>query len=116
MNLDSAVFYSNDLKAITQFYRDSLGFKIEYEQAGKFVSFIFPNGARLGIKQKSEEREIPGAQTCFVSLEEGIETLYHRLQSLNLVFYRELTVADWATYFAILDLDGNKIEFITRPS
>lgn len=50
MKLDSAVFYSNDLNEVIPFYWDVLGFEVEYIQEGKFVSFIFPNGAKLGIK------------------------------------------------------------------
>jgi len=50
MNLHSAVFYSNDLSKAIPFYTEKLDFKMEYQQEDKFVSFIFPNGARLGIK------------------------------------------------------------------
>jgi len=64
MNLDSAVFYTNDIERAVQFYRDILGFTIEYQQGEKYVSFIFPNNARLGIKKKVEERRDARSANC----------------------------------------------------
>lgn len=125
MNLDSAVFYTNDLNKVIEFYRDVLGFEVEYIQDGRFVSFIFPNGAKLGIKQKVEEREIPGAQTVFISVD-NIKGLYEELKKRTLVlpheegtivmpqiiFAKELVEQDWGTNFSILDPDDNKVLFV----
>lgn len=49
MKLHSAVFYSKDLKPLKELYVDFLGAKIERE-SDTFMSFIFENGVRLGIK------------------------------------------------------------------
>lgn len=116
MNLDSAVFYTNDIERAVQFYRDTLDFIIEYQQGDKYISFIFPNGARLGIKKKAEERELPGAQTVFISVEQGIKNLYESLKQKNLPIYKELVVQGWGKNFSILDPDKNKIQFIERPA
>jgi len=114
MKLDSAVFYSNDIKKAVSFYKDILGFVVEYQQGDKYVSFIFPNGAKLGIKKKDKERESPGAQTVIISMESGIEGWYELLQQKNVPIYKELVVQDWGKNFAILDPDKNKVEFVEK--
>ncbi|PIP30940.1 hypothetical protein COX25_02050 [bacterium (Candidatus Howlettbacteria) CG23_combo_of_CG06-09_8_20_14_all_37_9] len=108
MNLHSAVFYSNDLSKAIPFYTEKLDFKMEYQQEDKFVSFIFPNGARLGIKRKVEEREIPGAQTVFIQVE-NIKELYEKIQKTDIKILKELVIQDWGKNFSILDPDGNKV-------
>lgn len=113
MNLDSAVFYSNDLQKAVDFYTNVIGLKIEYQQGDKFVSFTFPNGTRLGIKKAVEEREKPGGQTIFISVE-NIKELYKKFKQMNLLFVKELTDEKWGENFAILDSDNNKIEFVKR--
>jgi catechol 2,3-dioxygenase-like lactoylglutathione lyase family enzyme len=114
MNLDSAVLYTADLKKSVEFYRDVLNFRFEYQQGEKFASFIFPNGAHLSIKQKAEEREMPGAQTAFISVEKDIENLYKSLQQKGVLFHKGLGSESWGKYFNIFDPDKNKIEFIQR--
>jgi catechol 2,3-dioxygenase-like lactoylglutathione lyase family enzyme len=115
MNLDSAVLYTSDLKKAVEFYRDVLDFKFEYQQGEKFASFIFPNGAHLSIKQKAEEREIPGAQTVFISVEKNIENLYESLKQKGVSFHKGLGSESWGKYFNVFDPDKNKVEFIQRP-
>lgn len=116
MKLDSAVFYSNDIDKIVSFYKDILGFVVEYQQGDKYISFIFPNDARLGIKRKAEGREKPGAQTVLVSLENGIEILYESLKQKNISIYKELVIQDWGKNFSILDPDGNKVQFVEKQA
>lgn len=112
MNLDSAIFYSHDIKKVIPLYRDILNFQIDYQREDKFVSFIFPNGGRLGIKKQREEREVPGYQTVFVSVE-NIEEFYDSLRS-KMEMYKELTEQPWGKEFSILDADKNKVLFIER--
>jgi predicted enzyme related to lactoylglutathione lyase len=112
MKLDSAVFYTNDLGKIISFYRDTIGLEVEYIQEERFVSFIFPDGGKLGIKQRKEEREIPGHQTVFVSVE-NIEDLFREYKEKGLSFRKKLSELEgWGKYFSILDPDKNNIEFI----
>ncbi|PIZ00310.1 hypothetical protein COY62_03245 [bacterium (Candidatus Howlettbacteria) CG_4_10_14_0_8_um_filter_40_9] len=113
MDLDSAVFYSNNIEKIIPFYRDTLGFEVEYIQEDRFVSFIFPNGARLGIKQGNEEREIPGAQAIFISIE-SIDEYYSQIKEKGLEIYKEPVNQDWGKNFSILDPDKNKVLFVER--
>ncbi len=112
MKLDSAVFYTNTLSQALAFYKDTLGWSLEYIQEGRFASFVFEN-ARLGIKQAKEEREIPGHQTVFLACED-IEEEYKNIQSRNIPILKDLTREDWAINFSILDPDGNKILFVKR--
>jgi len=110
MNLDSAIFFTNDLKKITSFYGDTIGLEVEYINSN-FVSFIFPNGAKLGIKVPSKDREIPGHQTVFIATD-NIENSLKKIQSEGLDLYEELSEQDWGKYFSILDPDGNKVLFV----
>lgn len=113
MKLDSAVLYTNDINKAVEFYRDFLGIKVDYVTEGRFAQFTFENGVKLGIKKAKEEREKPGAQTIFIQADK-VEELYDDFKTKNAVFYKELKVEEWATEFAILDPDGNKVEFVKR--
>lgn len=114
MNLSSAVFYTNDIKKIIIFYRDILDFKVDYIQEGRFVSFIFENGAKLGIRQKNptEAHEVPGYQTVFISVDNAQKT-YDELVAKGVEIYREIsTLKGWGINFQILDPDKNKVAFV----
>lgn len=111
MKLHSAVFYSKDLTPLEEFYVDFLGAKIERETAGKFVSFMFENGCRLGIKVGDKPREIGGHGTIFVEVPD-IGSWYKKSVSSNRAIYKHLIVQPWGKSFSILDADGNKVEFL----
>ena len=113
MILDSVVLYTNDIEKVTEFYRDFLGMKMDYQTPERFVQFSFENGVKLGIKKTKEEREKPGSQTIFIQAE-NVEDLYEEFKQKGVKFYKELKIEEWATEFAILDPDGNKVEFIRR--
>jgi predicted enzyme related to lactoylglutathione lyase len=111
MDLDSAVFYSKNIKRIADFYQNFLGLKLHSRQGDKFVSFIFPNGGKLSIRIEKGEREIAGHQTAFLTCK-NIEEKFEELKGkgANLI-NPELEVFDWGTKFDILDPDNNKIQF-----
>lgn len=114
MNIDSAVFYSNDIEKVILFYREIVGLELEYQQGDKYVSFLFTNGVRLGIKRAIEEREIPGAQTGFIATDD-IEELYSKLQKENVEIIKELQYNEgFGQNFSILDPDKNKVQFVKR--
>ena len=112
MKLDSAVFYTNDLEKIIEFYRDILKFKVDYIQEGRFASFDLGN-AKLGVKQAKEECEIPGHQTVFIAVPD-IEKVYKDIKSKDVEILKELVDEDWGKNFSILDPDGNKVQFVER--
>lgn len=113
MKLDSAVLYSNDIEAVTKFYKDVIGLELDYRRRDQFVSFKFSNGVRLGIKKAIEKREKPGAQTFFIGVD-NVKEIYEKMKKKNVNFYKELTEQSWGTEFAILDPDKNKVEFLQR--
>lgn len=114
MDIDSAVFYSNDIEKVVEFYRDVIRLELEYQQDNKYVSFLFSNGVRLGIKRAVEEREIPGAQTVFIAIDDA-EKVYKEMQSKKVDFHKPLSyMKGYGHNFAIYDPDKNKVEFIQR--
>lgn len=112
MKVHSCVFYTVDIDSVKKFYHDLLGFVVE-RQNPEYISFIFENNVRIGIKKGVKDREIGGHGTVFI-LVDDIENLYNKLKSMDIRFYKELTVQPWATSFSILDPDGNKVEFVDR--
>jgi predicted enzyme related to lactoylglutathione lyase len=113
IDLDSAILYSKDIPRVIDFYKNNLGFELEYNEDDYSVSFIFPSGKKLGIRQEKGEREKAGHQTVFFSVD-NIEEYYKKLQSGDFNIYRELEEHPWGKAFAIMDPDNNKIEFIQR--
>lgn len=114
MNIDSAVFYSSDINRVVDFYKNMVGLELEYQQSDTYVSFLFANGVRLGIKRAVEEREIPGAQTVFI-VTDDIEVLYTKLQKENAEIIKELQHTEgFGQNFSILDPDKNKVQFVKR--
>lgn len=111
MKLHSAVFYSNDLEKVKTFYLDLLGLKLDYEHKNEFISFWFSNDVRLGIKQKREEREIPGAGTIFIEVAD-IERVYTNMQQKGVVIAKQLVHQEWAINFSVFDPDNNKVQFV----
>lgn len=98
-------------KKLSLSYLEKLGFEWDY-QAGRFVSFKFSNG-RLGIKNQSEEREVPGYQTVFIEVEE-IEEVFAALKEKGGEFRKEISEQPWGKEFSLLDPDGNKVLYVQR--
>lgn len=113
MKLDSAVFYTHDIEAVARFYTEVLGLKEEYRQDDKYISFIFPNEARLGIKKALEEREVPGKQTVFIEVED-IREVYDHFKKEGVTFLKDLVEQDWGANFSIADPDSNKVQFVQK--
>jgi len=113
MDLHSAIFYSHDIEKIIPFYKETLGFTFDYNTE-RFVSFIFPNGGKLGIKNQTEEREVPGHQTVFISVK-NVERTYAEVQAKGVAIYKELAEYPWGKEFSILDPDGNKVLYVQPP-
>ena len=113
MLFDSTIFFTRDLDRIVAFYRDELGFEFEYLLANRFASFTFANDVHLGIKVPTEEREVPGHQTIFISVPDpaGLEQAF---KDKGIPISHPLRDQDWATNFAILDPDGNKVLFCRK--
>src|SRR5260221_14057601 len=100
MNLHTAIFYSNDINAVESFYK-ALGFKVEARNGDFYLSIIFDNGVRLGIKKATEEREVSGKQTVIVEVE-NVAEWFEKAKQQKLNFYKELKEEAWGTTFSIL--------------
>lgn len=110
MRLKSAVFYTNDIDKVEEFYNKILGIELDYRSGDKYISFKFPNNVTLGIKKAVEDREVPGKQTVFLEVDD-IEGWYKKVKELGLTIRKELTVDSAGTNFSILDPDLNKVQF-----
>jgi predicted enzyme related to lactoylglutathione lyase len=98
MDLDSAILYTNDISKIRAFYEKIVGLKCEYQEGNEYVSFIFPDGAKLGInKSIYTDRETPGNQTFFIRTE-NIDADYNKYKDLGYDFYEPYERHDWGTY------------------
>ncbi len=114
MNLDSAILYSDDLERITNFYVNEIGLEVEYRDKDQFVSFKFPNGARLGINKPENalrDRDLPGHQTVFIRVDD-VKQRSEEMIAKGYELFEPYADEDWGEFFAILDPDGNKIGFI----
>jgi catechol 2,3-dioxygenase-like lactoylglutathione lyase family enzyme len=113
MKLHSAVFYSTDIEPLKEFYVDFLGLEIEREAPNKFISFIFEDGVRLGVKVGDKPREIGGHGTIFVEVS-NVEDWYKKAKDTDRKIYKELIEQPWAKSFSVLDPDDNKVEFLEK--
>lgn len=109
--LDAVIFYTKDLDTSVKFYTEQIGLKLEYKTKDKYASFLFDNNVKLGIKKASEEREVPGSQTFFLSVKDA-KVEYEIAKQKGLNIRKKLTEEQWALEFSVLDPDGNKIEFV----
>lgn len=113
MNIDTVIFYTNDLDKVIRFYQEKIGLELEFKQGNKFASFMFENNVRLGVKMKAEDRETPGSQTIIVCPRD-IQAKYIELKDKGLEFSKPLTEEDWGIEFSLLDPDENKVVFINQ--
>jgi len=113
MKLDSAIFYTTSINKIANFYTNLIELKVEYRDGDDYVSFLFDNGVRLGIKKANIDREKVGSQSIIVQVE-NIEDIYQKLRQKDINFCEKLSKESWGITFSIFDLDNNKIEFLER--
>lgn len=111
--LDSVIFYTNDIQTAVEFYSEQIGLQLDERTGDKYVSFRFDNGVKLGIKKAVEGREIPGAQTFFLAVDDATGE-YAKAKAKGLSIFKELVDEPWALEFSMLDPDGNKIEFVQK--
>jgi len=111
MRLSCSIFYTDNIQHITAFYRDVLGFEFAYGDK-KFASFKLEN-AFLGIKLSENERELSGHQAITLDVD-NVQALYESTINRGITIYKELSSEDWGDNFAILDPDGNKVEFVQK--
>lgn len=110
ITLNAIVFYTNDIDRAINFYTQQIGLELEYKSGSNYASLLFHNGIKLGIKKAVEEREVPGAQTFILAIDDA-KSQYEAAKGKGLHIYKELLDEPWALEFSVLDPDGNKIEY-----
>jgi len=111
MKLAYAVFYTNNLKKICDFYDNVLSFERAFGN-DTFVAYKIGD-ALLGVKKAEISREIPGHQTVIIEVPDA-DKLYLELKHKEVTIFSQISNDYWGRNFSILDLDLNRIEFFTK--
>lgn len=109
IKLQYVVFYTSDIGRARAFYEDLLGY-VPIEDVGSFIGFVIGD-ALLGIKSASEPRERPGCQTMIIGCSD-LDAWWNKCAQFEAMVSSPIVSEDWGRNFAILDPDGNKVEFV----
>jgi len=113
LKIQYVVFYTNDMGRAVTFYRKFLGPECEGSD-DRFTEFRVGD-ALFGIKMSTEPREAPGHQTVILECDD-VKSIYGFCRGLDVPTAKELSVESWGVNFAVLDPDGNKVEFVQRQT
>ncbi|OGG04134.1 hypothetical protein A2Z33_03145 [Candidatus Gottesmanbacteria bacterium RBG_16_52_11] len=113
MQFEGPIIYTHDLEKSVRFYTEIFSLKVERVTKDQFASLRFSKHNRLGIKQSSALREIPGSQTMTFT-ETAIEELYEVMQKRGVPIVQKLADLPYGKTFIVTDPDGNWIEFVKR--
>ncbi len=113
------VLYVRDVTASAEFYRDALGFQIEFLHGlPAFYGAVSRDGARLHLKFVHEavfgpgRVEDEGLIMAFVPID-NLKALYAEYRAKGVAFSQEPTKQAWGgTDFHVRDPDGNRIAFV----
>jgi catechol 2,3-dioxygenase-like lactoylglutathione lyase family enzyme len=113
------VLFVADVERSAAFYRDSLGFAVEFLHGNPpFYGSVCRDGARLHLKWVPEPvfrpagNEAEGLIMAFVPVQ-NIKTLYAELADAGVAFHQKMTKQAWGgTDFHVADPDGNVIAFV----
>jgi catechol 2,3-dioxygenase-like lactoylglutathione lyase family enzyme len=113
------VLYVGDVTAAAQFYRDQLGFQIDFLHGHPvFYGAVSRDGACLHLKFVDEAVFRPGRVEdeglimAFVPID-NIKALYAEYRAKGVSFTQEPTKQAWGgTDFHVRDPDGNRIAFV----
>lgn len=111
MKLAYGIFYTKDMAVASKFYAEMIGLEKAFGDH-RFAAFKIGD-ALLGIQIVENSREVPGHQSIVIEVP-NIYELNDVLKAKTLNFAQEITAADWGTNFAIIDPDGNKVEFFQK--
>lgn len=112
MKLRNSIFYVKDIKKSKRFYK-KIGFEIA-QDFGKFVSYKTSDPeVYFSIMESDGEDKVPGKQSCSVWTS-TIEDDFKFFKGKGVEFAEELQEFSFGKGFHIRDIDGNKIEFVSR--
>jgi catechol 2,3-dioxygenase-like lactoylglutathione lyase family enzyme len=115
------VLYVRDVAAAAGFYRDALGFEIDFLHGQPaFYGAVSRGGARLHLKFVHEAVFGPGRVEeedlimAFVPID-NLRALYAEYRAKGVEFSQEATKQAWGgTDFHVRDPDGNRIAFVEQ--
>lgn len=113
------VLYVADVDASATFYRDELGFRIDFLHGNPpFYGSVSRDGATLHLKHVDEPVFAAGAAECEGLIMAYVETpnvreLYAEYLAADAEIVQKLTKQAWGgTDFIVRDPDGNAIDFV----
>ena len=110
MKLRNVNFFVNNLNLAADFYQ-KLGFKIVATLDKTINLETEEENVFLSLREVSNEREIPGKQSCSFYVN-NVDGTYERFKLLGAPLEKDLKDTEIGRMFAIRDKDGNSIEFI----
>ena len=113
MKIGHIIFYVNNLRQSTQFY-EKLGFTIA-QNHGKFISYnTDDNNQFFSIMEFPNSKRKPGMQVCLI-YKKNLNGFFEKCKLLGIPIEQELKDLGFGETFAVVDPDGNKIEFQEYP-
>jgi catechol 2,3-dioxygenase-like lactoylglutathione lyase family enzyme len=112
------VLYVSDVRAAAGFYRDQLGFAIDFLHGQPpFYGSVSRNEARIHLRFVHQPMFVPGlrekeqAISAFVAVD-NVKALFAEYRTRNVSFIRRLKKEAWGqSSFIVRDPDGNDVCF-----
>ena len=108
----ASVFPVRDVDKSLAYYRDALGFQVEftYGQPASYAG-IERGGALIHLQAAADTKRQPGQAAMYIFVT-GVDALYEELRSRGARVVEEPKTYDYGMRdFAIADLDGNQLTF-----
>jgi catechol 2,3-dioxygenase-like lactoylglutathione lyase family enzyme len=110
------VFRVGDLARSLAYYRDRLGFEIEFDYEGFYVGVV-RDGCRIHLQRAAPPQRDQAAFEAAEHLDacfgvEGVEALASRFASAGAVFSVELRSMPYGVEFYVKDPDGHILGFV----
>lgn len=118
MRLDSVIFWTDNMDRLLGFYRDRMGFEVDFESPG-FVVLRTDQGPQIAVGKHSEvigKTTEPYRVMANFAVED-CQAEYERLKARGVEFIREPSVdeTDGVTLATFQDPDGNTLQLMQYP-
>lgn len=110
MKLKNTIVYVKSMPRAAEFYQ-KLGFSVA-QNSGKIISFVTDNPDQyFSVMEFRNSKRKPGMQLCTLMIN-NLEGFYKKCKLLGIPFEQDLDDNGFGKVFAIVDPDGNRIEFM----
>lgn len=117
MHLAGVIVWTNNLAAMTAFYRDALALPV-HSVRPHFVAFDLPGGTRLSVGLHSQVHG-PAKEPVRVTVNLGVEDIHATAAALaarGVTFVRPPEQEHWGGWVASFrDPDGNLLQLLEQP-